>query len=151
MGFRSQEEIALPTISDEDADKPLSPIELRFRLIPGSFAVCRLAADAPVPQWAWNSPFSSVTRTADELSIVCSADDVPPDVNADQRWICLKIEGPFAFSQVGILASIIDPLAENGVPIFAISTYDTDYVLIKEEFWEVACGALQRAGHELLP
>lgn len=140
----------MPIISESD-DKPQKPIELEFRLIPGPFAVCRLAADAPVPQWAWNGPFSSVTRTSEELSIVCSAEDLPPDVHPVQHWICLKIEGPFALSQVGILASFIAPLAENGVPVFVIATYDTDYILIREEFWGVACDALQRAGHELLP
>lgn len=91
-----------------------------------------------------------MTRTSDELSIVCSADNLPLNVNSESHWICLKLQGPFAFSQVGILAAFIDPLAQSGVPIFAISTYDTDYVLVQEEFWGMAAGALQEAGHQLL-
>jgi uncharacterized protein len=65
-------------------------------------------------------------------------------------WICLKLDGPFSFSQVGILASFIDPLGDAGVPIFAISTYDADYVLVREEFRQTALDALRTAGHELI-
>ena len=67
------------------------------------------------------------------------------------HWICLKLEGPFLFSQTGVLLSFIEPLSSNGVPIFAISTYDTDYVLVQEEFAGMAIDALQHAGHELWP
>jgi hypothetical protein len=93
--------------------------------------------------------FSSVTRTGDELSIVCPADHIPKDIDPGLRWVCMKIEGPFAFSQTGVLLSFIEPLSSSGVPIFAISTYDTDYVLVQEEFAGAALNALQAAGHEL--
>lgn len=122
---------------------------LTFSWIQGQFAICKLPANAPIPEWALKGVFTSITRTADELSVVCLADNLPPNVNSQSHWICLKLEGPFAFSQVGILASFIDPLAANGVPIFAISTYDTDYVLIQEEYWATAHAALQQAGHQL--
>jgi hypothetical protein len=98
---------------------------LRFSWVPGQFAVCRLPPDVPLPEWAWTGPFTSVTRTADELLIMCLADNIPRDVDSKHHWMCFKVEGPFAFSEVGILASFIDPLAENGVPVFAVSTYDT--------------------------
>ena len=78
---------------------------------------------------------------------MCSIDHLPPDLHSAQRWICLKLEGPFAFSQTGILLSFIEPLSENGIPIFAISTYDTDYVLIPEEFAAGALDLLRKAGH----
>lgn len=140
----------MPTISGEDDSQFQKRIQLKFSWIPGRFAVCRLPSHAAPPDWAWNGPFTSVTRTADELSIVCLADNLPADVKSKHHWICLKLEGPFAFSEVGILASFINPLVKNGVPIFAISTYDTDYVLVSEEYAAIAPGALRDAGHELL-
>jgi hypothetical protein len=124
--------------------------QLKFRLLPGPYAIVRLAPDALVPAWATKGDFSSITRNADELSIVCPAANFPPDVHSAQRWICLKLEGPFPFSQTGVLLSFIEPLSTNDVPIFAISTHDTDYVLIQEEFaW--AIDVLREAGHELWP
>lgn len=123
--------------------------KLKFRWVEGQFAVCRLPADAPVPTWAVQGVFTSVTRTGDELSIVCPLGNVPPE-QEPVPWVCFKLEGPFDFLQTGILASFIDPLAESGVPIFAISTYDTDYVLVREGFAGAALGALQNAGHELV-
>ena len=123
--------------------------QLKFRQIAGQFAVCRLPANVSVPAWATAGNFISVTRTADELSIVCPLQNVPAEHKPEVPWTCFKLEGPFDFLQIGILASFIDPLAENGVPIFAISTYDTDYVLVREDFARSALGALQEAGHEL--
>ena len=124
---------------------------LKFRRITGSFAVCQLPPDAALPDWALGGAVTSVTRTADEFSIVCPSDAVPEGVKAEKGWICFELGGPFPFSQTGVLESFIDPLAERGVPIFAISTFDTDYVLVKDEFIGAALGALQGAGHELLP
>lgn len=125
--------------------------QLKFRWLPGPYAIVRLEPEASIPEWAQKGEFSSITRTKDELSIVCSALHVPANLRSPQRWICLKLEGPFPFSLTGVLLSFIKPLSENGVPIFAISTYDTDYVLIQEEFSGMAIGALQQAGHELWP
>ena len=125
--------------------------QLKFRWLPGSYAIVRLAPDAPVPDWATKGDFTSITRTPDELSIVCPADNLPPDVDSPPHWICLKLAGPFPFSQTGVLLSFIEPLSNHGVPVFAISTYDTDYVLIQEEFAGMGISALQQAGHELWP
>jgi uncharacterized protein len=124
---------------------------LKFSRMPGQFAVCRLPPDAPLPGWAESGAFSSVTRTKDELSVVCAANSVPEEHQPKSPWVCFKIEGPFSFSEVGILASAIGPLAEKGVPIFAISTFDTDYVLVGEEHAGSAVQALRDAGHEFLP
>jgi len=121
---------------------------LKFRVLTGSYAIVRLAPDALVPDWATTGEFTSVSRTPDELSIVCPTDHLPPEVHSPHRWICLKLEGPFPFSQTGVLLSFIEPLSTRNVPIFAISTYDTDYVLIQEGFaW--ALNVLQEASHEL--
>jgi len=125
------------------------PQTLKFRQLPGLYVIMRLAPEAPVPAWAAKGGFSSVTRTSDELSIVCPVENIPNDIDPGPRWICLKLEGPFAFSQTGILLSFIEPLSNNGIPIFAISTYDTDYVLIQEKFLGVAQQAVQKAGHRL--
>ncbi len=95
---------------------------LRFRQLRGSYAIVRLAPDAPIPAWATKGEFTSISRSTDELSIVCPADNVPPDVHSPHRWICLKLEGPFPFEQTGVLLSFIAPLSGNGVPIFAVST-----------------------------
>ncbi len=128
----------------------MEPNRLRFRWLPGAYAIVRLATNATVPGWATKGDFTSITRTADELSVVCPTDDLPTDVHSSHRWICLKLEGPFPFSQTGVLLSFIEPLSRKDIPIFAISTYDTDYVLIQEEFgW--AIDVLREAGHELRP
>ena len=125
--------------------------ELKFRLLSGPYAIVRLNPDAAVPVWATKGDFTSITRSADELSVVCPSDNLPKDIDPGPRWICLKLEGPFPFSQTGVLLSFIEPLSNNAIPIFAISTYDTDYVLIQEEFAGLALNSLREAGHELLP
>jgi len=124
--------------------------KLRFSQLQGRYAIVHLPPDSAIPAWATKGDFTSITRTADELSIVCPADNLPPDVQSPLRWVCLKLEGPFPFSQTGVLLSFIRPLSENEIPIFAISTFDTDYVLIQEEFAEAALNALQKAGHEII-
>jgi uncharacterized protein len=123
--------------------------QLKFCQLPGPYAIVRLAPDAPVPDWATREEFTSITRTADELSIVCPADNVPPDVDSPHRWICLKLEGPFPFELTGVLLSFIEPLSKNGVPIFAISTFDTDYVLLQEDHMGNVMDILREAGHQL--
>ena len=116
----------------------------------GPYAVVRLAPESPIPDWATKGEFTSITRTSDELSIVCPLYNIPKDVSPGPRWICLKLEGPFPFSQTGVLLSFIAPLSNNAIPIFAISTYDTDYVLVQEQFSGVTLDILREAGHRLL-
>jgi hypothetical protein len=127
-----------------------SRYRLKFRQLSGPYAIVRLARDAAIPEWAAPGNFTSIVRTADELSIVCAAGRVPNDVAPGLRWICLKLEGPFPFSQTGVLLSFIEPLSNNGVPIFAVTTYDTDYILIPQEHACQALDLLREAGHELL-
>ncbi len=121
--------------------------QLTFRVLAGSYAVTRHAPTAPVPDWADDGEFTSVTRTAEELSIVCPLKNCPGNGSALKRWTCLKLEGTFEFSLTGVLLAFIRPLSENQIPIFAISTYDTDYVLIPEEREGDAVMLLQKAGY----
>ena len=121
-------------------------------------AVCRLPSEARVPAWALEGGFFCVVRTQDELSIVCSEDActedartldrIPDGAPVERGWMALKLEGPFPFSMTGVLASFLQPLAEAQIPIFAMSTFDTDYVLIKRQNLEQAVAALGAAKHE---
>lgn len=110
--------------------------------------MCRLAPDSEIPAWALAGDFFQVARTAEELSIVCEENRVPDGVRAEKHWVALKLEGPFPFSMTGVLASFIQPLADAAIPIFATSTFDTDYVLVKRETLPAALQALGNAGHE---
>ena len=146
-----KEDKKMPVAYDEgkNSQHPGRP-QLKFRWLPGAYAIVRMDPEATVPEWATKGVFSSVTRTADELSIVCPADNLPASLSSECHWMCFKLEGPFPFSQTGVLLSFIEPLSSNGVPIFAISTYDTDYVLVQEEFMGGAQQALGTAGHALI-
>jgi hypothetical protein len=128
----------------------MASMKLRFRQLGGSFAVCRLPADSAIPELSSTSGFTSVTRTGGELSIVCDANVAPRNAKCEAPWVCFGLEGPFPFALTGILASFIDPLAAAGVPIFAVATFDTDYVLVKEEHAARALEALLAAGHKLI-
>lgn len=120
---------------------------LTLQLVAGEFAVCRLPPDAPVPAWAGSAVFSSVTRTADELSILCPAAQVPPEIKHEAGWRLLKFQGPFAFTETGILASVLAPLAAAKIGILAIATFDTDYLFVKTTQLDGALRALEAAGH----
>jgi hypothetical protein len=124
--------------------------QLKFRQLAATYAIVRLAPEAPVPDWATKGEFTSITRSGDELSIVCPTQNLPPDVRSPHRWIGLKLKGPFRFSLTGVLESFIGPLSYGQIPIFAISTYETDYVLVQEEFLEAAFNVLLHSGHELV-
>jgi len=136
-------------------------MNLTLSVLPGRYAICRLAAEAAVPGWAGSAQvgplapgacgFVSVTRTSEELSIVCPEPVVPAAVRCDRGWRCLKIEGPLDLSLTGVLASVLAPLAEARVNIFAVSTFDTDYLLVKDERVSLAVETLVRAGHRLEP
>lgn len=118
----------------------------KLTLIPDHLAVCRLPADAPVPVWVQSEELYAIVRTPEELSIVCNEDAVKPNITAERGWRALKVQGPLDFSQIGVLASLATPLAEAGVSIFVISTFETDYVLVKEGSLDQALQALRQAG-----
>ena len=119
---------------------------LTLSIVPGVFAVCRLDLASPLPSWATPDGFIAIVRTAEELSIVCAEQAVPPGVICQRGWRGMKVAGPLDFALTGVLASLAGPLAEAGVSIFAVSTYDTDYVLVRKEQLATAIGALRRAG-----
>ena len=120
---------------------------LNLVVVDGTFAVCRLGADATIPAWATAGHFFSITRTADELSVVCCQDAVPEGVVGERGWRCLRVAGTIPFSVVGVLASLAAPLAEAGISVFAVSTFDTDCLLMKAADFEKAITVLQQAGH----
>ncbi len=118
---------------------------LKLLIWSDQFAICRLAAHATIPTWATNSPFWSITRTADELSLVCRESDVPDQITAERGWRCLQVAGPLDFALTGILARLSVPLAQARISIFAISTYDTDYLLVRATDLEHAVAVLRQA------
>ena len=120
---------------------------LRLAVRPGRFAVARLPAGAPLPRWAFSGPFHSITRTASELSVVCREGRVPAGVRREVGFRCLAVRGPFPFDVVGVLASLAAPLARARIPIHAISTFDTDYLFVRQVHLARAVRALRRAGH----
>lgn len=116
-------------------------------VLPEALAICRLAPDAPLPAWAVARPFFTVSRTNHELSVVCAAALVPAGIQASRGWRALRLRGPFAMDVVGVLRSVIDPLAAAGISVMPIATYETDYVLVPEDLLAPAVEALRQAEH----
>jgi len=119
---------------------------LRFTILDGSFAVCRLDPRSAIPAWA-KGEFVSVTRTAQELSIVCEQAHVPAGIRQEGDWRALKVAGPIAFSQCGVTVSFASPIAAAGVSLLPFATYDTDYFFVKADTLDRAIAALEAAGH----
>jgi uncharacterized protein len=126
---------------------------LPLALVPmtGTLAVCKLPPDAPLPDWATGGSFFSITRTFDELSVVCDENTVPESVRCERGWRCLRVSGTLEFSVVGVLASLVGPLAGAAVSVFVLSTFDTDYLLVKEKHFGQAVEVLVRHGHLISP
>ena len=120
-------------------------MSLAFSLIDGHYAIVRLHADDAIPAWA-RGAFLSITRTSEELSIVCEEGNVP-DVVADRGWRCLKLAGPMPLDQTGVAAAFTRVLADAGIALFVMSTYDTDYVLVRDATIEHASAALRASGY----
>ena len=119
-------------------------MKITLSLMPDRLAVCRLDVSSEIPSWEIDAgDFFSITKTGEELSVVCLESNVPHHIKAEKGWRGLKVEGPLDFGLTGILYSICKPLAEVKISIFAISTYDTDYVLIKEDKLQDAMAALE--------
>jgi len=127
-------------VSEPEASHELLVLAVRF-------AICQFGAGALVPDWIDGGAFWSVCRTADELSLVCEEERVPAGVRAEKGFSCLKVVGPFDLDEVGVLATLTAALAAAGVSLFAISTYETDYLLVRERDLPVAIDALREAGH----
>lgn len=110
----------------------MSSNQLTLTITPHKLAISQLPRKSDVPSWAINNLFYSITKTQDELSIICPEAYVPEDIKAERNWRAFKVEGPLGFTMVGVLASLAQPLADALIPIFAISTYQTDYILVEE-------------------
>ena len=122
-------------------------MSLTLDVVPGRLAVCRLDPAAPLAPWMWSGAIASVTRTDAELSVVCAEAAVPAGIRAEAGWRALRVRGPLAFDLSGVLASLTAPLAEAGLPIFSLSTFDTDVLLVREGDLNAAAEALGGAGH----
>jgi hypothetical protein len=129
----------------------MNAIDRRFELslLPERFAIARLEPDTPVPSWASQGPFFSITRTADELSVVTAARNVPDGVQKQALFRVLKVHGPFALSEIGVVSALAAPLADAKISLFVISTFDTDYLLVSPEQLQAAVATLEKAGHKV--
>lgn len=113
------------------------------------YAIVRLEPDEPLPDWAVRGHFRSVTRSDSEMSIVCREEDVPADASAERGWCCFEVAGPLDFSLTGVVASLVVPLAEAEIPVFIISTFESDYLLVREAGLQRAVETLTSAGHSV--
>ena len=124
--------------------------EIPLHLLPSTLAICRLPADAAFPEWARPGDLLAFLQTRQELSVICEERYVPPEIKAERGWRAFKVQGTLDFTMVGVLASILDPLREAGISILALSTFDTDYVLVKNSRLDPALLALQAAGFAII-
>jgi len=122
---------------------------LDLYVLPERLAICRLGPEEKLPPWAGSAVLLSVTRTQAETTVVCQEENVPAGITCNKSWRCLRIEGVLDFSQTGILSSLTAPLAEEGIPIYALSTYSTDLILIKEKDLSRAVFVLTRSGNRV--
>jgi hypothetical protein len=125
--------------------------KLTLSALPGKYAVCRFDPNGHIPSWALlGDDFVSLTRTSEELSIICLEANVPAATKAERGWRCVKVDGAFPFTVSGVHAALAVPLAEANISVLAVATYDTDHILVKEEDLECALQVLAQAGHEII-
>lgn len=125
----------------------MSHTNLALSLLSDTFAICRLGPEVEIPSWALAGDFFSVTRTKEELSLVCPQEIVPEGTRCEKGFRCIKVGGPLDFSLTGILSSLTIPLAQAGISVLALSTFDTDYLLVKEAQVDRAIQKLSQAGY----
>jgi hypothetical protein len=119
---------------------------LEIEILADTYAVSQLSADAPIPEWA-RGELVALTRTGEELSIASPAGSVPETIRSERDWRVLRVAGPLDLSLIGILAALAGVLADASIPIFAVSTFATDYLLVRERDLARAARALESAGH----
>lgn len=134
-------------MADEAVEVTGSPRSYELVVLQETFGICRFGPKALVPAWVDHGSFWSVARSPDELSIVCGEDHLPSGVHAERGYSCLKVVGPLEFTAVGVIAALTTALAAAGISLFAISTFDTDYILVPQTFLPDAIDALREAGH----
>lgn len=128
----------------------MSEVKLTLEVLPDTLGVCRLDTKQGIPPWVYQGGFFSITKTKEELSIVCCEKNIPEDVLCERGWKTFKVQGTLDFGLVGILAKLTTALAEAGLGIFAISTYNTDYILVKAEDFDCAVDTLRNDGHKII-
>jgi hypothetical protein len=128
----------------------MSHTSLTLSLLSDTFAICRLGPEAGIPSWALAGDFFSVTRTKEELSLVCPQEMVPEGTHCEKDFRCIKVEGALDFALIGVLASLTEALAQEEISILAISTFDTDYLLVKEAQVDRAVQKLSQAGYRFV-
>ena len=121
---------------------------MKLAILEGNYAVCRLSSNSSIPPWSNSGNFWSVSKTANELSIVCSEESVPSEIKAEKNWGIIEVEGPINFQTTGVLFSLAEPLKNAKISIFAISTFDTDYIMVKKDKIVLAKEVLVQAGFE---
>jgi len=124
-------------------------MKLQLKIFSENYGVCQLPREEKIPIWA-EGDFISITRTDEELSIVCKEKYIPKDIKCEKDWVCIKVMGPLDFSLTGILSSLAKPLAEAKISIFAISTFNTDYLLIKRNNFKKSIEILSKEGNSFL-
>ena len=128
----------------------MSHSNLTLSLLSGTFSICRLEPEEDIPSWVLAGDFFSITRTKEELSLVCLQEIVPEGTRCEKGFSCFKVGGPLDFSLTGILSSLTIPLAQAGISVLALSTFDTDYLLVKEAQVDRAVQKLSQAGHRFV-
>lgn len=123
---------------------------MKLVVLPKLLCVCRLETSLEIPPWVFQSSFFTISKISDELSIVCEQKFAPKEIKAERNFRALKVLGPLEFNLTGILSSIARPLAEANISIFAISTYDTDYILVKEQDLNLTSSVLKQNRFEIL-
>ncbi|GAB6098510.1 ACT domain-containing protein [Halanaerocella petrolearia] len=127
----------------------MNRFNLSLEVLENKFAIWRLNKESSIPEWIFQEDFFSVTKTDDEVSIICNQDKISSQDKVSMNWRGLKVAGPLDFSLTGILASLTDVLAEAEISVFAFSTYDTDYLLVKDKDLEEAIETLERKGYKI--
>lgn len=126
-------------------------MKLKLTVLPKKYSICRLSPNAALPHWIVKAEFFSVTRTKDELSIVAEQDEeVSEDIICSRDWRIMKIEGPLDLTLIGLIAEVSGIFKDAGIAIFTLSTYDTDYILVKEVDLKNGVTALESSGHEVI-
>jgi hypothetical protein len=123
--------------------------KLKLSLLKDKYGICSLPATTPIPDWALKESLISITRTKEELTIVCRQDLIPSQIQCDPNWRCFRIDGAFDLNQTGVISSISSPLANAGISIYVISTYNTDYFLVKEENVNQTISVLSSSAHSI--
>lgn len=122
---------------------------MKLKVLPIQLAISQIDPKDVIPSWATAGAFWSLTKTEDELSVVCETSSVPFGINSNSGWRALMVQGPLDFSLVGVMAEISNALAAAGVSIFVISTFDTDIILVKDQDLAKSMSALKCAGHSI--